>query len=324
MKRTHVAVLRGGPSEEHAVSLKTGSSVLRSLNETDYLARDIVITKNGEWLIAGKVYSPEKALAAVDVVFNALHGAYGEDGQIQRLLERLGIRYTGSGSYASAIAMNKVMTKEHLRDSGILMPPHFRLSRSGGQDIYRSVQVIGDLFGPIYVIKPLTGGSSIGTRIARGIGELTIAIKDAFENYEDVMVEKYIAGKEATVGVVENFRGEPIYALPVVEIAASPQSEFFDYDSKYGDISSEIEICPGRFSLNEKDALMAASRLIHQSLGLRHYSRSDFIVGDDGVYFLEVNTLPGLTPTSLLPKAVTAVGSNYRDFVRHVIDQALA
>ncbi len=322
MKRTHVAVLRGGPSTEYDVSLKTGASVLNALIETDYVTHDIVITRTGEWLVGGRVRSPEQALVAVDVVFNALHGSYGEDGGVQRLLDRLCIPYTGSGSYASAIAMNKILTKDHLRNLGIALAPHMQLSRERVSDVDRSAYAVSQLFGPEFVVKPIRGGSSIGTFVARSTAELARVLEQAFAQHSEVIVEERIQGKEATVGVIEDYRDTPVYVLPVIEIAPGADVDHFSYETKYGNATSEIEICPGRFSQTEKDSLAHASQLVHERLGLRHYSRSDFMVRDGVVYFLEVNTLPGLTETSLFPKAISAVGGNYRDFIQHVLERA--
>lgn len=321
MRKRNVAVIRGGPSDEYDVSLRTGSSVLDALRETDYVVTDVIITKSGEWLVGGRVKTPEQALAATDVVFNALHGTYGEDGQVQRLLDRLGVRYTGSGAYASAIAMNKALTKNHLRDSGILMAPHMRLSRAGVSDISRTVSTVADLFGPMYVIKPIAGGSSIGTMIAKNSGELALALENAFAYYDEVLVEKLVEGKEATVGVIEGYRGEALYVLPTIEIVPAADRAFFDVAAKY-DGSTE-EISPGRFTREETDMLLQAARVVHDTIGLRHYSRSDFIIADGVPYFLEVNTLPGLTSESLILKGLAAVGCGYREFILHVLDRAV-
>mgnify|MGYP003417974426 FL=1 len=321
MSKRRVSVIRGGPSEEYEVSLRTGSGVLDALRETDYVTQDIVVMRNGDWLVGGRVRSPEQALSTTDVVFNALHGAYGEDGQLQRYLDRLGIRYTGSGAYASAIAMNKVLTKEHLRDANILMAQHMRLTRDGVDDVARTAHMVGELFGPIYVVKPLSGGSSVGTAIAHGTAELAKVLESSFTLYDEVMVERYVTGREATVGVIEGYRGEELYNLPVIEIVPPKDSGFFAADVKYNGATEEI--CPGRFSQAEKREIERIGRAAHELLGLRHYSRTDVIVAEDGIYFLEVNTLPGLTPTSLIPAAIDAVGGTYKGLVLHLIDRAL-
>ncbi|OGG86164.1 hypothetical protein A2392_01740 [Candidatus Kaiserbacteria bacterium RIFOXYB1_FULL_46_14] len=320
MKNLRVAVLRGGPSEEYEVSMKTGASVIEALQRLSIPYNDIVINRRGEWLLHGIERTPADALFASDVVFIALHGQYGEDGTVQRLLDRLGIPYVGSGAYSSALAMNKVLTKEILRDHKIKQPAHLRVTKAG-TDVRRLVGTIETLFGPEYIVKPVSGGSSIDTHHAHNAVELNSILDDVLSRRDEVLVEEFVRGKEATVGIVENLRDEAFYSLPAVEIVPPPSHSFFASDVKYDGRTEEI--CPGRFSREEKEALSAAAILAHQVLGLSHYSRSDFIVNDKGVYFLETNTLPGLTQTSLLPQMLTAVGHSFDDFILHLLKLAV-
>lgn len=317
----HVAVLRGGPSDEYEISMLTGAGVIEALSKTDYQVDDIIITRGGEWLCNGIVRQPQNALAAIDVVFIALHGAYGEDGTVQRLLERLGIPYTGSGPYASSVAMNKILTKEHLKDFGIKMAPHMRVTSESKGSIARVVNTITNLFGPEYVVKPIAGGSSIGTKMADSSKTLILAIEELLETFDDILVEKRIRGREATCGVVENFRDQCFYRLPTIEIIPPQNSDFFAAEVKY--TGETEEICPGRFKLEEKKRIENIAELVHRSLNLRQYSRSDFIVAEDDIYFLEVNTLPGMTKNSLVPKSLAAVGCEYSDFINHLLTDTL-
>jgi len=317
MHATSVAVIRGGPSDEYAVSLKTGAGVLEVLKNEPIKLKDIVISRQGEWLVNGFVQTSDQALVDVDVVFIALHGSYGEDGTLQRLLDRKGIAYTGSNAYASAIALNKAVTKDHLKDSGIKLPRHLKVSQSSAADHYQTANSISQLFGPEYFIKPVSGGSSLHTRHASNVTELAKALQDLLAVQPELLVEERICGREATVGIIESFRGQKHYLMPVVEIVPPASTSFFSAEVKY--TGETDEICPGRFSRQERDALQEAALAVHQQLDLRHYSRSDFIVANDGVYFLEVNTLPGLTGESLLPKAALAVGSSYRELVQHLL-----
>ena len=315
-----VAVLRGGPSVEYDVSVQTGAGVLSSLRSSGYAVTDIVVTRKGQWLVNGFIKDPEKALLGVDVVFIALHGAYGEDGTVQRLLDRLAIPYTGSTSYASAIAMNKEITKGYLKDTAIKTPKYMRVSREGVKDPMQTAMSIGELFGPKYVLKPTSGGSSIGVRIVQNAHELGVVLGELLEEHDDLLIEEYISGREATVGILENYRDQQLYHLPSVEIIPPESSGYFDAEVKYNGETQEI--CPGRFKDTEKQEMAAIAQEVHQLLGLRHYSRSDFIVAEDGIYFLEVNTLPGLTSESLFPKSIDAVGGNYNELVKHLITQA--
>lgn len=320
MHKSRVTVLRGGPSDEFHVSMETGKGIIASLQNRGYDVQDIIIAKNGDWLVDGFVKSPEVALSATDVVFIALHGAYGEDGTVQRILDRLAIPYTGSGAFASSVAMNKVLTKEHLKKHGIKMAPHMKVQRSN-TDMTKIVSAIEQMFGPEYVIKPVSGGSSVDTYMATGVYELRKALEQAFSNRDEVLVEKRIRGREATCGVVERFREQKLYRLPVVEIVPPKELDFFDHDAKYSGKTDEI--CPARFTRQEKAELEDIAHRVHEVLELSQYSRSDFILADDGIYFLEVNTLPGMTPQSLLPKSLEAVGCSYDDFVVHLLTDAL-
>ena len=321
MTKTRVAVLRGGPSSEHDISMQTGLGVLTALNELDFFTKDIIISKKGEWLSHGFVRSPYQVLADIDVVIIALHGVYGEDGGVQRLLEKIKVPYTGSGPMSSSVAMNKTLTKNTLKNFGFKLPKHMRLTQTGVANVHRTAQSISELFGPQYIIKPENGGSSIGTLFVENGADLAKAIAQALAEHEAILVEERIIGKEATVGVLEKFRGDTLYVLPPIEIVPPQGSTFFSADVKYTGATDEI--CPGRFSQNEKKELTRLAQLAHQHLQLSHYSRSDFIVNEDGIYFLEVNTLPGLTEQSLFPKSITAVGSTYNELISHLITMAL-
>jgi len=318
MQRMRVAVLRGGPSEEYDVSLQTGASVIRALDPKRYEVVDVLISKGGDWLLRGVAREPREIFHMVDVVFVALHGAYGEDGTVQRLMDSTGVRYTGTRAFGSAIAMHKGLTKERLQTHGVKMPRHMVVGRDALQNVIGAAASIASMFGPSYIVKPVSGGSSVGTMFAESPLMLEQALRTSLEVYEQVIVEEFIAGKEATCGVVEGFRERGHYALPPIEIRRT--TPVWDYAAKYD--GSVEEVCPGNFSRAEKEEIERLSLLAHHTLGLSHYSRSDFIVAPDGIYFLEVNTLPGLTPTSLLPKALEAIGCTYADFIEHLIQLA--
>lgn len=321
MHRLRVAVLRGGMSDEYTVSLASGAGVLEAIDRERYNPIDVVITQGGEWLVDGRVRYPEHVLQVVDVAFLALHGAYGEDGTIQRLLGRYGVPYTGSKPMASGVAFNKALTKDSLKHTDIKMAPHVTISRKSKESVPRIAEKIADMFGTQYFIKPVASGSSVGTMMVKNPALLPQAINDALELYDEVIVEPRIMGREATCGVIERYRDQDLYALPPIEIVPPPKAEFFDKDVKYNGETEEL--CPSRFSHEIKREIERASKLAHTTLGLSQYSRSDFIVADDGVYFLEVNTLPGLTKQSLLPKAIEAVGGTYAHFITHLLTDAL-
>lgn len=313
-----IGVLRGGPSDEYEVSLKSGAEILRHLSER-HNPVDIFIDKNGTWHMRGLPAAPEKVLQHVDVVWNALHGSYGEDGTVQHLLETHRMPFTGSGRVPSAVAMNKKMTKDAARKVGLKTPIEDIVRR--GEPIHDRARTIYGTIPRPHLIKPLSSGSSMGVSVAKTIAELTAAIEKVLTSYEAALVEEYIFGREASCAVLDHFRNQRIYSFPPIEIVP-PQGQLFDYDAKYGGESREI--CPGRFSEIEKRQIEEMSRKIHETLRLSHYSRSDFIVSPRrGVYFLEVNTLPGTTSESLLPKSCEAVGLSMPDFIYHVLDLAL-
>ncbi len=316
----NVAVLRGGPSDEYHISMQTGAGVLEVLKPTALQTKDIVITKEGQWLVDGFMRSPEQALVGVDVVFIALHGAYGEDGQVQRLLDRYAIPYTGSSALSSSIAMNKELTKKHIANIEVLIPQHMRVTQEGVTDPMQTALSIDELFNSQYIVKPTSGGSSLSTKRAHNAQELGIVLKELLQEHTDLLVEEYIQGREVTVGVLENFRNVPLYDLPVVEIIPPEAAGFFAAEVKY--TGETKEICPAPLKMEVKKQLASLAQKVHTAMNLRHYSRSDFIIGKDGIYFLEVNTLPGLTNQSLFPKAMNAIGAPYSELVFHLIMQA--
>ncbi|MBU0750244.1 D-alanine--D-alanine ligase [Patescibacteria group bacterium] len=318
---TTVGVLRGGPSKEHEVSIKTGHAIVTNLSRDDYTVRDIYIDRSGVWHMRGVPTTPERALQSVDAVIIGLHGEYGEDGEVQKLLERYGIPYTGSDSFSSYVAMHKVMAKEKAKEAGLLTPKYRFIE--DGSDIETVAAEIVRTFPQPVVVKPVKWGSSVGVSIISGYVPLVDAITALLEEGSGgVLVEELIKGTEATAGVVEGLRGEELYSLPVVEIVPADAHSFFSYDAKYS--GQTREVVPGNFSRPIADQIMQQARTAHEALGLRHYSRSDFIVSPKGIYYLETNTLPGMTEESLLPKSLAAVGVGFSDFLRHLVELALA
>jgi len=319
MQKLRVAVLRGGPSSEYDVSLNTGAAVLKYLPEK-YLAHDILISRHGVWHRDGVERNPERALNHIDVVFNALHGEYGEDGKVQRILETLHVPYTGSDSIASAHGMNKHLAKKTFSNNGIKSPYHTTINAH--DNIKEKLDHVFHHFLLPIVVKPASAGSSVGVTVVKSFNDLEGALLKAFAISDIALIEEYIRGREATCGVIDNFRGEKVYTLLPVEIIHPKEHDFFDYDAKYGGKSQEI--VPGNFSEAEKYEIQRLAKLAHEKLGLRHYSRSDFIVHPRrGVYILEVNTLPGLTTESLMPKSLNAIGFNFPDFLDHLLTLAI-
>jgi D-alanine-D-alanine ligase len=320
MSKLKVGVLRGGPSSEYDVSLKTGESVLKNLPEK-YQGIDVLIDKNGLWHIEGIPYQPPQIFNRVNVIFNAMHGEYGEDGKVQQLLDAHGIPYTGSKSLASAMAMHKEKAKNIFKQHGLKTPAHRLLKIEFGSDIQPIALELFRTFPMPLIIKPVGAGSSVGVYLARNFNDVERGLREATQRFSDILVEEYINGRETTVGVIDQFRNQSLYVLPAIEIRPPIESPFFDLDAKYSGKSEEI--CPGNFSSTEKEELAELAKKAHQILGLRHYSRSDFIIHPRrGIYILETNTLPGLTSESLFPKALKSVGSSLPDFLDHLLTLA--
>ena len=305
MTRRKVTVLMGGASAERDVSLSTGKQILDALDDRRYAVSALDAADVPQVLGALTQDRP-------DLVFIALHGPGGEDGTVQGLLEFLRIPYTGSGVLASALAMDKAMSKRVLTSVGVLMPQDVTVRR-GQPHVDRTASVVFPA-----IVKPSRQGSTIGMGIVRSPDELEPALEMAFRHDDTALVEQFISGTEITVPVLGN---ADLEVLPLVEIV--PASGFYDYQAKYTPGATD-EIVPARLS----DALAADARriaqLCHRTLGCRGMSRTDMIVTPDGaLYTLEVNTIPGMTPTSLLPRSAQAAGLPFTRLLDRLIDLAL-
>jgi D-alanine-D-alanine ligase len=295
----HVAVLMGGWSSERDVSLSTGSECSKALRNGGFKVSEIDVGRD-----IAKVLTELKP----DVCFNALHGRFGEDGRIQGLLDIIGIPYTHSGVMASAIAMNKVRTKEICSAIGIPLAEH--------KVVQRRAAFAGDAMQAPYVIKPIAEGSSIGVRIVREGDNL--APDEDWRYGEEVLVERYVAGRELTVAVMGD------RPLTVTEIR--PRSGFYDYTNKYTDGKAD-HLLPAPVPQPIFDQAMAVALLAHQTLGCRGVSRSDFRYDDTGpapgrLVFLEINTQPGMTPLSLVPEQAAFLGISFTDLVTWMVGEA--
>ncbi len=305
-----VVVLMGGWSAERAVSLTSGAGIAAALTR---LGHDVTA------IDMGRDVAQRLAAAAPDVVFNALHGTPGEDGSVQGLLDLMGLKYTHSGLRASAIAIDKVLTKQVLVPLGIRMP--------GGRIVASDSLAHGDPLPRPYVLKPVNEGSSVGVAIVTDASNYGNPIASHAEgpwrHFDHLLAEPFIAGRELTVAVLDGPEGP--WALAVTEL--NPTQGFYDYDAKYTD-GLTVHTCPAVLPPEvEASALDMAARA-HAALGCKGASRSDFrwdpAHGEGGLYLLEVNTQPGMTPLSLVPEQARYRGIDYDALVARLLASALA
>jgi D-alanine-D-alanine ligase len=286
-----IGVLMGGVSRERAISLKSGRAVYKSLKEYGLEVAAIDI----------KTEEPAKTIrllrdSRIDIAFIALHGYFGEDGTVQGLLQQLGIPYTGSGVLASRRALNKIISRRLFCRMGLTVPRHKIIERQRP-----STNLKFDFDFPL-VVKPCQQGSSIGLSIVDTKRALDRALEKAFSFDNQIIVEEYIAGREITVGLLAQ---KP---LPVIEIV--PRRRFFDYQAKYSRGMTDY-IVPAKLNNKITRRVQAAAVLAHKSLGCYGISRVDMILAQENIFVLEVNSIPGLTQRSLLPKAAAAAGINF-------------
>lgn len=301
----HVAVLMGGWSAEREVSLTSGNGVADALERKGYRVTRIDM---------GRDVAARLAEAAPDVVFNALHGTPGEDGTVQGMLDLMGIKYTHSGLVTSVIAIDKVLTKQALVPHGIRMP--------GGEIVKSESIYAADPLPRPYVLKPVNEGSSVGVAIVSADSNYGNPIsRDAtgpWQEFDELLAEPFIKGRELTVAVMAD------KALGVTELVT--KSGFYDYDAKYTD-GLTTHICPAQIPDEIAQAMKDISVQAHRLLGCKGASRSDFrwddTEGADGIYLLEVNTQPGMTPLSLVPEQARAIGVSYDALVDAIVREAI-
>jgi len=294
--KLNIAVMLGGPSAEREVSLRSGAAVAQALRSLGHTVSEID-PKDGRFILPGKT----------DVVFLALHGTYGEDGTVQRQLEKLGVIYTGCDAEASRIAFDKVLTKKRCAKAGVPTAKYL---------VVKSAQApFPKDFQPPLVVKPVRQGSSVGLQFVERAADWQGALAEALKFDSEVLVEEKIIGRETTVGILD---GKP---LPIVEVR--PKAGSYDYRNKYTAGCTEY-FCPADFDAATTTRIQAAALGAYHAVGGRDYARVDVMVRADGSpVVLEVNTLPGMTETSLLPKAAAAAGLNYAQLCQRMVDLAL-
>lgn len=297
-KSKRVGVVMGGFSHEREISLRTGAAVLKALIAKGYHAIKVDPKEDG---------LAKLSLEQIDVAFISLHGRYGEDGCIQGYLEMQHIPYTGSGVFSSALCYDKMRTKNYLKPFGVALPQHELVKK--GDDVNVVSQSI-KIKLPL-IVKPNREGSTIGIKIVTGPNDLVGAINEALQFCDEVLIEEFIRGTEVTVGVLAD------KALALVEIA--PKSGFYDYQAKYTAGMTEY-FTPARINASLTKKIQKISEEIVARLDCRGSPRLDFIIDDRGdTYFLEINTIPGMTETSLLPKAAKVAGIEFDELCEKIL-----
>jgi len=302
MKDKEIGILLGGVSAEREISLKTGEAMFEALEARGYRVQKVFVDGDIDQVLRQ---------TKIDLAVIALHGTYGEDGCIQGLLETIGIPYTGSGVLASALSMDKVKSKELFRLYNVPTPSYYAVRRD---DLDRLEQIHSSFGFPSFV-KPRSGGSSVGAGAATSLSELRRRCEDAARFDEWILIERLIRGREVAVGLLDG------NALGAIEI--EPKGGFYDYKSKYQKGQSEYHF-PARLSPTRyQGVLHLAERAVH-AVGATGVTRVDLLVtSDENEYVLEVNTLPGMTPTSLLPKIAAGAGYDFGDLCEAILERAV-
>ncbi|MDB6055031.1 MAG: D-alanine--D-alanine ligase [Verrucomicrobiales bacterium] len=296
MRRLKIVVMLGGPSAEREVSLKTGRAAAQALAAKGHQVTEVDALP-GQW----------KLPAGTEVVFLALHGTYGEDGEVQRELEALGVPYTGCSPAASALAFDKVLTKQKCRERGVPVARD-HIFHNEGEPFPNDWQL------PV-VLKPVRQGSSVGLHFVTLPEQWAESLKSSLQHGSEVLMEERIEGRETTVGILDG------KALPLVEMR--PKKGGYTYANKYTPGATEY-FCPASFSNSVSEKIQEAAVGAFNAVGGRDYARVDVMVRDDGSpVVLEVNTLPGMTETSLLPKAAAAIGLSYEDLCEKMVELAM-
>jgi len=335
--KKNIAIIFGGNNSEHEVSLSSSRGVAGVIDEGKYNVTYVAILKNGNWIIGAdaKKYLEDKDDAKlvgrndiakfvkmvsedkIELVLPILHGEFGEDGRLQGFLDVLGVSYVFSGHSAHALGMDKSKTKNIMENVGVQVIPGCTLNEGEKYDVSAIVE---EFELPLF-IKPSNAGSSVGISKVENEEELVDAIEKAFEHGNQVIVEKMIAGREFTVAIIEHDGEQNI--LPVIEITANT-NDWYDYDAKYEEGGSE-HICPARISQEMEVVAKDYADKVFNEVGCRHLARTDLLWDDEAgeMYFLEINTIPGMTGTSLVPDAAREAGISFEELINNLIEDNL-
>ena len=322
----NVAVIAGGDSGEYQISINSARIVAGHIDTQKYRVFLIEI-KGGDWVYSSDEQSEIQVdkndfsllvggeKIRFDVVFNVIHGTPGEDGKILGYFEMLGIPFTSSSAIASALTFNKAYCNQAVRSMGVAVAQSVHLFKN---QAYNVDDVLGKVQLPCFV-KPNQGGSSVGMSKVKEAGELQPALAKAFEEDSEVLIEEFIEGRELTIGVL--FRQDELLTFPITEVIS--KNEFFDYEAKYNS-SLNQEVTPAQIPVSLKEEIQRQAQLIYRSLNLKGVVRIDFIHSMKGLYFLEVNTVPGMSTESIVPKQIREMGYQINDLFQWMLDESLS
>ncbi len=321
----NIAVLRGGPSPEYKTSLLSGSRVIDTLETLGYNVLDVFVDEKAKWHHKGLPVLEMDILDNVDAVFNCLHGTYGEDGQVQNILEKANIPFTGPKAFFAAISFHKHLALEYLKENSVegikyQQQYYIRAVDLPVLDLNKLAREIVERIAPPFIVKPAKSGSSFGVAYAKNVDELLNLIEKLTVSYDEIVVEEYIFGRELTVAVVENLRSEDLYVSPSIEILKKDK-KIFDESLKYSEAIEEHLQMPAALDEKVRESLHSTAKQIFKTLGARDFARIDFILSrNKDLYFLELNSIPGLTYKSLLPQSLEAVGISFEEFVSTITE----
>ncbi len=319
MSKLKVAVVYGGPSKEHEVSVMSGKAILNALSN-QYQAKDVLITKDGQWQFGDELLNQNNALDKLAeeeyFVLLGLHGTFGEDGTIQALLEERKIRFSGSGSHASKLAFNKHDTSLLFSDAGFHVPKEIVVN----EGFNKSEDEFLKNFQLPVIVKPVTQGSSVGISKVTNGKDLKPALNKAFKEGTKVLIQEYIKGVEVSCGVIEDELGE-LKALPPTELIPL-KSDFFDYEAKYTSGATN-EVTPPDLPEEIIERIKQAGLAAHRVVYCSGYSRTDMIIKNDRIYYIEINTLPGMTEGSIMPQQAKADNLSLEQLLDLIIQAGL-
>ncbi len=326
MAKKTVAIIMGGPSREHYVSLDSGQAVIDNLANDKYVVYKVVISLSGQWSIDGIVQKSsvgalqELKSKQVDLAFLAVHGSFGEDGTVQALLEKYGIAYNGSRIASSLLIMNKTISGEIFAAEGLKVPQTMTFTR---YELVKDPAIInkaGKFDFPL-IVKPASQGSSVGVTVVETQADLLPAIEFALEHDNQIIVQQFIKGREVSCAVIEGDGNSALQALPPTEIIPK-SADFFDYYAKYTKDATQ-ETTPPEMPQSTIKSIQEIAVKAHKILDCRGYSRTDMIVQGKSIFIIETNTLPGLTSTSILPQQAAAAGISFAELLDKIITSAL-